>query len=475
MAAGEVHCLVGENGSGKSTLVKIITGVVHPDHGTEVWVSGTKLTKLSPYAALQHGIQVVHQDLSLFPNLSVAENIASHKYAGHGMKLVEWRKTNEVAQRVLDELNLDLDLQKRVGELSVADQQLVAICRSIASEALILIMDEPTAALTYFETQQLFSFLRKLAERQVSVLFISHRLDEIFEIGNRLTVLRDGRRVGTYAIDELDREEVERLMTGKELATGRPSDHTRTETEIVRVEGLTRSGQYQDVRFELRSGEILGLIGPRGAGRTEVALSLFGLNPPDAGTIYMEGAPVELRNNRDAIRLGIGYLPENRLREGLVLEQSIENNTVVTNLAQILNRWSLIDPTKRTRFAEGVIQDFHIVAPGPKPPARELSGGNQQKLVLGKWVYTSPKCLILDSPTNGVDVGAKEGIRRIIARLAEDGLAILLISDEESEILANCPRTLIMREGKLYGPYDTTDLDEEQLRAMIRHEQELTV
>ncbi len=475
MVAGEVHCLVGENGSGKSTLVKIVTGVVRPDEGTEVFVSGAKLTHLTPYAALQHGIHVVHQDLSLFPNLSVAENIASHKYAGHGLRLVGWRETNELARKVVNELDIDLDLQKAVRELSVADQQLVAICRSIASEAVILIMDEPTAALTHFETQRLFSFLRQLAERGVSVLFISHRLDEVLEIGERVTILRDGAKVGTYAAEELNRNEIVRLMTGKEVTSGRPRDYTRPEVEVLRTDGLTRHGQYEDVSLELRSGEILGLIGPRGAGRTELALSLFGLNPPDAGRIYVEGKPVEVRTNRDAIRLGIGYLPENRLREGLVLDQSIENNTVITDLAQILGRWRFTDPAKRSKLAESVINDFHVVAPGVKPRARALSGGNQQKIVLGKWVRTSPKCLILDSPTNGVDVGAKGGIRQVIDQLAEDGIAVLLISDEESEILENCPRTLIMRDGRIHGPYETAELDEERLRAMIRHEQELAV
>ncbi len=475
MVAGEIHCLIGENGSGKSTLVKIITGVVQPDEGTEVFVSDAKLTHLTPYAALQYGIHVVHQDLSLFPNLSVAENIAAHKYAGYGLRLVGWRETYEIARRVVRELDIELDLQKPVRELSVADQQLVAICRSIASEAVILIMDEPTAALTHYETQRLFSFLRKLADRGVSVLFISHRLDEILEIGERVTILRDGAKVGTYAAGELDRNTIVRLMTGKDVTSGRPQDYTRPETEVLRTEALTREGRYKDVSFSLRSGEILGLIGPRGAGRTEVALSLFGLDPPDSGTILVQGKAVQIHNNREAIRLGIGYLPENRLLEGLVLDQSIENNTVITNLAQILGRWRLADPGKRRKLAETVVKDFHVVAPGVKPPARALSGGNQQKVVLGKWVRTGPKCLILDSPTNGVDVGAKAGIRRIIAQLAEQGIAVLLISDEESEILENCPRTLIMRDGNVYGPYETGDLDEETLRAMIRHEQEITV
>lgn len=475
MQPGEIHCLVGENGSGKSTLVKIVTGVVQPDKGTEVILSDEEFTHLTPFAALKRGIHVVHQDLSLFPNLTVAENITSHEYAESGLRLVNWKASRAKARRVLDELDLELDPGQIVGELSVADQQLVAICRAIAGEAIILIMDEPTAALTYNETERLFGFLKRLTDRNVSVLFISHRLDEILDIGQRITVLRNGDKVGSYPADELNRDELIQLMTGKQVTRGEPTDFTKPGPPILRTEELTRNGQYEDVDVELRSGEILGLIGPRGAGRTEIALTLFGLNPPDSGRILVDERPVRIVNNRDAMRLGIAYVPENRLREGLVLSQSIENNAVITNLSKILGPMGLTDSEKKTELTKRIIRDFEVVTSGVQSLAKTLSGGNQQKLVLGKWVRTSPKVLILDSPTNGVDVGAKDGIRSIIAQLAEQGIAILLISDEESEILENCPRTLIMRAGKMSGPYDTAKLDETTLRAAIRNEQEISI
>lgn len=475
MAPGEVHCLVGENGSGKSTLVKIISGVVQPDRGTRVIISDEEFTQLTPLTALTRGIHVVHQDLSLFPNLTVAENIASHDYAEQGLKLVDWKASRRNAERVLHELQLDLDPQQTVGDLSVADQQLVAICRAIAGDAIILIMDEPTAALTYSETERLFRFLRKLTKRGVSVLFISHRLDEVLEIGQRVTVLRNGEKVGAYDATELDRDYLIHLMTGKKVTRTQPKDFTRPGPPILRVEELTRTGQYRNVSFQLHSGEILGLIGPRGAGRTEVALTLFGLNPPDSGRILVQERPVRIRTNRDAMRFGIGYVPENRLRQGLVLAQSVESNAVITSLNKILHSTGLTDPRKKAALAQDIVRDFDVVTPGIHPNVRTLSGGNQQKLVLGKWVKTGPKVLILDSPTNGVDVGAKDGIRTIIAELAERGIAILLISDEESEILENCPRTLLMRAGTVSGPLDTAELNEATLRSVIREEQEISI
>jgi len=359
LSQGELHSLVGENGSGKSTLVKIITGVEQPDEGTKLFFQGKELFHVTPHAALLNGIHVVHQDLSLFPNLSVAENIASHKYAEHGFRLAAWKETRELADKVMKELDIHLDPERKVGELPVADQQLVAICRSIASEARILILDEPTAALTHIETQRLFDFLRMLTEKGVSVLFISHRLDEILEISQKITVLRNGKKVGSYPAEELDKNGIIRLMTGKDVVSRKPEDHTRADAPVLRVEGLTRRKQFEDVNFTLRSGEILGLIGPRGAGRTELALSLFGMNPPDAGKMYMEESPVRIRSNRDAIRLGIGYVPENRLKEGLILEQSIENNAVLTNLKKILGRLFFTDPRKKSEFAENIIKNFN--------------------------------------------------------------------------------------------------------------------
>jgi simple sugar transport system ATP-binding protein len=467
---GEIHCLVGENGSGKSTLVKVITGVVEPDHA-EIMLGDEHFTHLSPIEALRRGVHVVHQDLSLFPNLTVAENIASHDYAESGLPLVRWNEIWELARDTLNRLELDLDPRETLGELRMADQQLVAICRCLAKSARLIIMDEPTASLTYEEAERLFGYLRGIQNQGVSILFISHRLDEILEIGQRITVLRNGRRVGTYDATELDRDQIIKLMTGKEVAWNRPKQHYRGGKPILQVDRLTRYGDYSDVSLSVHSGQVLGLIGPRGAGRTELALSIFGLNPPDEGTIYLEGRAVRIESNRHAMKLGIGYLPENRLEQGLVLGQTVENNVVITALDRILGKFGLTDAAKKRRQAEEAIEEFNVVAPSPAARTRTLSGGNQQKLVLAKWIRTHPKVLILDSPTNGVDVGAKDGIRQLIDRLAAEGVAILLISDEEAEILQNCPETMVMRRGRIFGPFETAELGETELRSKVREEE----
>lgn len=464
---GEVHCLVGENGSGKSTLVKIITGVVEPEPGGEIIIDSKRVRSLTPHEALKSGIHVVHQDLSLFPNLTVAENISLHSYAER--VFTDWREVEEIASRVLERLGVELDLTQTVGRLPLADQQLVAICRAIASDARLMIMDEPTSSLTSKEVHRLFGIIRDIKKRGFSTLFISHRLDEVLEIGERVTVLRNGKKVGTYSTAELDRRKLTSLMTGKEPSETTPSSYARKDV-VLEVKGLTRKGQFEGVSFVLNRGEILGMIGPRGAGRTEVALSIFGLNPPDSGEIYLEQKPVRITSTRTAIKLGIGYLPENRLLQGLVLEHSLENNAVITNLEKMTGKLGLIDRKKKSLFAEESVKAFNIVTSGINAAAKTLSGGNQQKLVLAKWIRTEPKILILDSPTNGVDVGAKESIHKLINELSQRGISILLISDEEAEIIQNCRRTLVMRDGRIVGVYETSGTTEEDLREIIRED-----
>ncbi|MGQ9615464.1 MAG: sugar ABC transporter ATP-binding protein [Spirochaetota bacterium] len=462
---GEVHCLVGENGSGKSTLVKIITGVIEPEPGAEIIIESKRVRALNPREALKRGIHVVHQDLSLFPNLTVAENISLHSYAER--VFTDWREIEEIASRVLERLGVELDLTQTVGRLPLADQQLVAICRAIASDARLMIMDEPTSSLTSKEVYRLFGIIRDIQKRGFSTLFISHRLDEVLEIGERVTVLRNGKKVGSYSTAELDKRKLISLMTGKEPAEATPSTFASKDV-VFEVKGLTREGQFEDVSFVLHRGEILGMIGPKGAGRTEVALSIFGLNPPDSGEIYLDQKPVHITSTRIAIKLGIGYLPENRLLQGLVLEHSLENNAVITNLGKITGRLGFIDRKKKSLFAEESVRNFNIVTSGINAAAKTLSGGNQQKLVLAKWIRTEPRILILDSPTNGVDVGAKESIHKLINELSHRGISILLISDEEAEIIQNCRRTLVMRDGRIVGVYDTTGVTEEELREIIR-------
>lgn len=465
---GEVHGLVGENGSGKSTLVKIATGVVQPDPGAEIVVEGKRIPRLTPYLAFHLGIHVVHQDLSLFPNLSVAENIFAHEYIERNRRFVSWQDMEHRAGEVLNRIGVDLDPRATVGRLPFADQQLVAICRAIASEAKLIILDEPTASLTFREVQRLFGFIRELKSRGIAFVFISHRLDEVLEISDRVTVLRDGVKVGTFPKEELTKARLSFLMTGKEIATQSRTVPLDTRREILRVEHLTRRGEYVDVSFSLHEGEILGLIGPRGSGRTEVALTLFGLNPPDSGKIFLDGREVRFRSNRDAIRHGIGYVPENRLLQGLVLDQPVADNIVVTILDTLVERLGFLHPARKFSVAEKAVADFGIKAPAVDAPVRSLSGGNQQKVVLSRWILTAPRILILDTPTHGVDVAAKESIYEMILTLARDrGVGILLISDEEHEVLQVCHRILVMKEGRIIREYVPSAVTEEALRKEI--------
>ncbi|MEN3186441.1 MAG: sugar ABC transporter ATP-binding protein [Atribacterota bacterium] len=465
---GEVHALVGENGSGKSTLVKIATGVLQPEVGAEMIVGGKNVALLTPFEAYRLGIHVVHQDLSLFPNLSVAENIASHLYLERFRSFVGWKKIWERSKEVLEKLGISLPLDVEVRKLSIADQQLVAICRAIAGSARLIILDEPTASLTWKEVNRLFAFIRGLKEQGIAILFISHRLDEVLEIGDRVTILRDGKKVGTFLARELDLGTLSFLMTGKKLAFVKGITTHETAPEVLRVESLSRTNQYHGVSFSLRRGEVLGIIGPRGSGRTEMALSLFGLNPPDGGKIYVEGQEFRGESVQRAISLGIGYVPENRLLQGLVLDQSIENNLVVTVLKKLLEKSTLLDLGKKREFAQRTVKDFGIKAQDVDAPARSLSGGNQQKVVLAKWILTEPKILILDTPTHGVDIGAKESIYQSIVELAKKGLSIILISDEEQEVMMVSDRILVMKSGKIVEEFDAHSLVEENLRKRVR-------
>ncbi|MDK2897131.1 MAG: simple sugar transport system ATP-binding protein [Candidatus Atribacteria bacterium] len=465
---GEIHGLVGENGSGKSTLVKIITGVVRPEKGARIEINGQKVEISNPFAAFCLGIQVVHQDLSLFPNLSVAENIVYHRYLEKSQRVVNWRAIEAEATQIMDKLGVELSPQVEVSHLPVADQQLVAICRAIASEARLIILDEPTSSLTRREVNRLFSFLKELKAQGISVLFISHRLDEVLEISDRITVFRDGQKVGTFNQEEVDKNRLSFLMTGKEISF-HPVKGTTSEskTEVLKLENLTKKGQYEKVSFSVYRGEILGLIGPRGAGRSEVALTIFGLNPADEGKIYFEGKSVVIDSAQRAIQLGIGYVPENRLLQGLVLEHSVENNLVITVLDQIIGKAGLTDQQKKRNLSQKAVRDFNIKTETVEVPVKTLSGGNQQKVVLAKWMLTSPHLLLLDNPTHGVDVAAKESIYQSIKELSQRGLSFIFISDEEIEVLNNCDRILVMKNGQIIGEFSPAEVSEEELRKMI--------
>jgi simple sugar transport system ATP-binding protein len=459
---GEIHCLVGENGSGKSTLVKIITGVIQPEVGAEIIIDGIKVSQLTPLEAFKRGIQVVHQDFSLFPNLSVAENISIAQYIKYS-KPINWMEIEKIAKETMNKLEIEIPLDIPVGMLPIADQQLVAICRSLASEAKLIIMDEPTSSLTREEVEHLFKILRDLKERGISILFISHKLDEILEIGETITILRDGKKVATMSKNEIDKQKLTFLMTGKEIFYQKYAHKSDNKEVILEVKNLYKKGQFKNISFKLHKGEVLGIIGPLGSGKTELALSLFGMNPPEGGEIYINGKLVKLNSNIDAINQGIGYVPEDRLNQGLVLSQSVENNIVITILKKILNRFKLVDPFKKKKTTEESIKRFSIKVPSIDSPVKNLSGGNQQKVVIAKWFLTQPQILILDSPTIGIDVLAKGSIYETIRDLVSQGVSIILISDEIPEVLNNCNRILIMKKGKIIEEVLAEKITEEEL------------
>ena len=463
---GEVHCLAGENGCGKSTLIKILSGVLAPDSGRIV-LDGKAYARLSPAVSQAAGVQIIYQDLSLFPNLSVAENIAFHRYPGRAAQLVNPAAMRREAGAAMARLGVTLPLNALVQDLPIASRQLVAICRTLATAARLVVMDEPTASLTHQEADALLAAIRVLQAQGIATVLVSHRLDDMMRIGDRVTVLRDGHKVGTFALAELDRARLGELISGQKHVPSLKPPFAQAIAPVLEVRGLTRRDHYTAIDLAIRPGEILGITGRLGSGRTELALSLFGMNPPDAGEIRLDGKIVELDGNRAAIRAGIGYVSEDRLSLGLVMPQSIAENTIVTVLDCLVGAWGVIDQRKRRDEVAHWIGALNVKTPTGERPVKELSGGNQQRVVLAKWLATKPRVLILDSPTVGVDVGAKAGLFRTIDKLAARGLAIILISDEVEEVLQQSHRVLVMLGGRITGSYMPGTVTEDQLREAI--------
>lgn len=462
----EIHCLAGENGCGKSTLIKILAGVYLPDEG-KIILDQQAHSHLSPAASQRAGIQVIYQDLSLFPNLSVAENIVFRHHIDKPARVVRRTEIDRQAREVTARLGIDLPLAEAVGRLPIAVRQLVAICRALASQARLVVMDEPTASLTHTEIDALLETVSGLKLHRIATVFVSHKLEEVMRIAERVTVLRDGYRVGTYPAGDIDRYRLAELMTGHKLESSLKPKLAGEGAPILEVRGLTRRGHYEKIDLTLRPGEILGITGRLGSGRTELALSLFGMNPPDSGEIRVAGKPVRLRTNRTAIRYGIGYVSEDRLSLGLVMPQSIADNIVVSVLRKMTGFLGLIDSDRRRKTVSRRIQELHVKTSAPDRPVQELSGGNQQRVVLAKWLATDPRILILDSPTVGIDVGAKAGIYKIVDALSRRGIAIILISDEVEEVLHQTHRILVMLSGRITAAFDPGEVTERELREAI--------
>jgi simple sugar transport system ATP-binding protein len=462
IAPGEIHCLAGENGSGKSTLIKVISGVHEPDAG-KIEIGGKRFSHLTPKEAIRLGIQVIYQDFSVFPNLTVMENLALNMELMDNRKFMNYRRTRSIASHAVAQIGFKVDLDERVENLSVSDRQLIAISRALLQEAKLIIMDEPTSALTKKEVRALFSVIKQLQSRGLAILFVSHKLDEVFEISERYTILRNGENVASGDTSELDRKTFVLHMTGREFADEQYRAAIKDRTPILSVKGLTLDGAYSDISFDLAAGEILGITGLLGSGRTELVETLFGILKPDAGRIEIKGKPIKIRNTKDAIRQGMGYVPEDRLTEGLFQPQTIQRNIVISVLDMLSNRFGFLRMRHVVQTTQKWIQELSIATKNPELPVRTLSGGNQQKVVLARWLANNLSILILNSPTMGVDIGSKYDIHALMRKLAATGLAIIIVSDDLPEVLACASRIFVMRDGAFVQELDPAETSESRL------------
>ena len=459
---GEIHALVGENGAGKSTLMNVLSGAIMPDSG-KITINGAPVTMNTPQQANRLGIRAVHQEFSLVPHLSVAENILMGKLPNRQGFWIDWPEAHVRARNILTELGfMALDARSRVSRLSVSHQQIVEIAKALAEKPRILILDEPSAVLSKDELATLFSLIRRLKADNTLVLYISHRLEEVFEIADRITVLRDGELVDTVPTRSVDQNELIRMMVGRSMEEIYPRRSTPPGAEILRVEDLCREGEYRNVTFSLRRGEIVGMFGLVGSGRTAVARGIFGAEPATAGSVRIEGKQVRLRSPRDAVNAGISLVTEDRKRDGLVMSETVRDNVSLAALPR-MSRGGFLDRAEQRRLVQEKVEALAVRPPVIGKPVRTLSGGNQQKVVLAKWLLSQPKVLLLDEPTRGVDIGAKVEIYHLINNLADEGVGVLFISSEMPEVLGMSDRILVMREGKLVANLMRAEASEEAL------------
>jgi ribose transport system ATP-binding protein len=464
-ALSEVHAIAGENGAGKSTLVKILSGAVKRDAG-EILIGAKPVALDTPLHAHHAGIRAVYQEFSLVPHLTVTENILMGQMpTGRLRWWVDWPSAHRRAQEIIDEIGFTgIDVRTLVSRLSVSHQQMVEIAKAVAERPRILILDEPSAVLSQEELKRLFALMRKLKEESTLILYISHRLDEVFEVADRITVLKDGELVGTVSPQETDQGELIKMMVGRPLGEFYPDRNGKLDEEVLSVKDLSQEGSFEDISFSLARGEILGLFGLVGSGRTQVAKCIFGAELRTSGETYLEGKVIRPKTPQDAVRAGIALLTEDRKRDGLVLSCPIRDNVGLATMDQV-SRWGLLNRRQQAIQVRAEIQKLDIRPPQLGRLVRTLSGGNQQKVALAKWLVSQAKVLILDEPTRGVDVATKVEIYHIIGDLADRGMGILLISSELPEILGMSDRALVMREGRLVGEFARSEASEESLLA----------
>jgi ABC-type sugar transport system ATPase subunit len=469
VVAGEIHALVGENGAGKSTLIRILAGNLRSDRGSIVF-KGRKVPLQNPSEARAAGIAVIYQELTVIPQLSVAENIFLGALPTNAGGFVEWNRLNSAARAVLDHLGMDIDPAKPAGGLAIGLQQMVEIAKSLAARADLLIMDEPTSSLSHRETERLWRVIAELRRAGTTIIFVSHKLDEVFRMADRVTILRDGRKVATRPLAELTAEQMVAMMVGRQLKYARPTHANLPGGEMLSVTGLARNGRFAEIDFTVRAGEIVGFAGLVGAGRTEVMRGIFGADRIDAGAVAVEGRPLPLGDPRHAIAAGLGYLPENRKDQALFLAMSVlENMSLPSSLTRhlgFLNR-----PAEIHRTEELVVR-LHIVTSSIDKVVAQLSGGNQQKVILARWLAISPKVLIVDEPTRGVDVGAKAEIHELLRALTRQNVAVVVVSSEMHEILSLSDRIFVMRGGRIVGEFSAGEATEERIGALALGGQE---
>jgi len=456
---GEVHVLLGENGAGKSTLMKILSGA-YQKSGGEIELDGVPINIKNPRHAQDLGISTIYQELNLIPHLSIAENIFLGREPS-SLAFIDQRALVRAARKLLNGLGLTVDPSARVKRLGIAEQQMVEVAKALSLETRILIMDEPTSALTQQEIKQLFATIRRLKEGGVSIIYISHRLEELFQIGDRVTVLRDGRSVATCEIADTGKPQLIRLMVNRELTEQFPKRQATIGEEVLRVEGLTTDG-LRDVSFSLHKGEVLGIAGLMGAGRTELACAIFGVEKIEAGQIYVKGEARRITSPRRAINCGIGFLTEDRKSQGLVLRLSVGENLCLPSVDKF-SSWGIVDSNREKLACRRYVQELRIRTPSLKQKVSFLSGGNQQKVVLGKWLCSEADVFIFDEPTRGVDVGAKTEIYELMNRLTAQGVAILMISSELPEVLGMSDRVLVMRSGQIAGEFSAAEATQEKV------------
>ena len=456
---GEVHALVGENGAGKSTLMKILSGVYTPDEG-DIQLKGTSVANAGPKAMLNAGVSVIYQELNLVPHLSVAENVMLGREPRKTGGLIDWKAMRAEVQKLIAQFNLKLDPRTPVYRISPAYQQVVEIIKAISLRSDILVMDEPTASLTGNEVERLFEIIRQLRSQGVSIIYISHRLEELWEVADRVTILRDGERITTKPLAELTVPEIVRNMVGRELTEQYPVTEIETREEVLRVEGLTKAGVCSDVSFAVRGGEIVGFSGLVGAGRTEIMQIIFGYLKKDSGKVFVHGKEVDIRSTRDAVRNGIALIPEERKRQGLILGLSVFDNAALA----VLDRNSTFGVIKQKKLSDlihRIVETIGVKTPSARQLVKFLSGGNQQKVVLSKWFVRDCDIYIFDEPTRGIDVGAKVEIYRLMQSLAQRGAAVIMVSSELLEVLNMSDRIHVVYDGRIVKEFRRDEATEE--------------